>query len=427
MKRMRLSLVCIVLLIILATLPAAANEIVLKYWRHGDPNVGGISQYSLDVEAIKRFEADHPGVKVEIVTAPDTPKLMEKVLTAVVGGVGPDVLNTSSSDFITLADSGVLRPVDPISLGYGSFSDLEEAFLPGALDGYSYRGKTYGIPFELSAYGFWINSDHFRESGIDPESNYPRTWSDVAAVGQKLTRQQIGRISRQGYCPLTMYNIWGTVGWQSMINQMGSSVLNEEQTESYINSPAAIRGLQMRKDYVYKYKISDPAVKIDPLELFGTNQASMIDYGGSWAIPILEQDYPDADYKIIPYPRWADAEVDTGAITYGFGKVVFASSQHPDLSWELVKYLHSQPQELIKLGIFQPVKGWFETPEAQSFPYFAYWMQELGKGTYHIQSPRINEIAKIMMKAQDEVLLNNADVQTELDKAKVEMDKVLNR
>ena len=32
-----------------------------------------------------------------------------------------------------------------------------------------------------------------------------------------------------------------------------------------------------------------------------------------------------------------------------------------------------------------------------------------------------------MMKAQDEVLLNNGDVQAELDKAKAEMDKVLSR
>lgn len=427
MKRMRFTILCVIALMVLATLPTAANDIVLQYWRHGDPNVEGVNQISLDLDAIKRFEADHPGVKVELVTAPDSPKLMEKVLTAVVGGMAPDVVNITSSDFITLADSGVLSPVDPFALGYGSMGDLKEAFLPGSLDGYSYHGKVYGIPFELSAYGFWINRDHFREAGIDPETNYPKTWSEVAAVGQKLTRQQIGRISRQGYCPLTMYGIWGTVGWQAMINQMGSSILSEDQTESYINSPAAVRGLQMRKDFVYKYKISDPAVKIDPLELFGTDQASMIDYGGSWAIPILDRDYPDVDYTLVPYPRWADAKVDTGAITYGFGKVVFTSSKHKELSWELVKYLHSQPQELIKLGIFQPVKGWFDTPEAQSFPYFDYWMQELGKGTYHIQSARINEISNIMMKAQDEVLLNNGDVQAELDKAKAEMDKVLSR
>src|ERR1700733_2962138 len=72
---------------LMTTGASAADSITLKFWDNQQTE-SGLSQYQK--EAVKRFEADNPGVKIEVTTIP-YPEFQQRLLTAVQGGNAPDV------------------------------------------------------------------------------------------------------------------------------------------------------------------------------------------------------------------------------------------------------------------------------------------------------------------------------------------------
>src|SRR5258708_26802694 len=82
----------------------AQEQITLKFWDNQQTE-SGLSQYQQ--EAVKRFEADNPGIKVEVTTIP-YPEFQQRLLTAVQGGNAPDV---STVDHIWVAASPAARPL----------------------------------------------------------------------------------------------------------------------------------------------------------------------------------------------------------------------------------------------------------------------------------------------------------------------------
>jgi multiple sugar transport system substrate-binding protein len=59
-------------------------------------------------------------------------------------------------------------------------------FVESILNQMYYKGKLYGLPFQLSSqYLFW-NKDIFTAAGLDPEAP-PKTWEDMVTISKKLT------------------------------------------------------------------------------------------------------------------------------------------------------------------------------------------------------------------------------------------------
>ena len=66
---------------------ASAEQVTLKFWDNQQTE-SGLSQFQQ--EAVKRFEAENPDIKVEVTTIP-YPEYQQRLLTAVQAGNGPDV------------------------------------------------------------------------------------------------------------------------------------------------------------------------------------------------------------------------------------------------------------------------------------------------------------------------------------------------
>ena len=409
---------CLAIVFSASFIAHAEEPIVLRYWRHNYQPAN-----DLDKLAIEEFERNHPNVKVELNIIPSPRELEKQILTAMVGGIGPDIANISSGWVAVFVEGGAVLPVIPESFGVSTLSEFEAMWLPGAFGAYRLGDRIYGVPSELSAYAFWINRDHFEEAGIDPDTGYPRTWEEVASVGQKLTKTTMGRISRQGF----VQRIDAPWGFESMVHQLGGNLLTPDGKHSLFNSPEVVEALRTKQDFVHKHKISDPTIQVDPLELFGTGQASMSDYGGSWAVALYANDYPECNYKTVAYPRYANGPVDTGGTVYGYAQVVSANTKHPELAWEFVNTLASYPEKYISAGLFQPRLGWFESEAARNFPDFDLWLDELSKGTYHFWSTAFQEIAQVIVTAMEETLMTQGDVEEVLGRAHKEVEAILAR
>ena len=128
-------------------------------------------------EAVKRFEAENPDVKVEVTTIP-YPEYQQRLLTAVQAGNGPDVSTVDQIWNAAFAEAGAIVPLDDLAKKSGVKA---ETFFPGAWESANYKGNLWGVPFNVDVWFFaFVNKKLFSDAGVDPTS--------IVAVGRPRSR-----------------------------------------------------------------------------------------------------------------------------------------------------------------------------------------------------------------------------------------------
>jgi multiple sugar transport system substrate-binding protein len=384
-----------------------AEEITIKYWRHAHQPAE-----ELETRLIAEFEEQNPNVKVEMFVATSTPDLHEKLLVAFAGGAGPDLFNMTHGKFAEYLSHKFMEPIKLDVFGVSSYQRLKEKLpedVAAGLPLWEYDGKYYGLTTEISCYTTAINTGHFREAGLDPENDYPKTWKQLAEVGKKLVKTEAGEIVRQAYA-LTSYPVTFTIVFEGMIRQLGSDVISPDGSVSTINSQAGVKALQTLYDLVYVHKIT--AV---PSELnrqgpgFETGDTSVVNDVGPWYKAYLENNAPSvAPYlKFTPNIRFEGGK-DIGNPNYGYALQVTSASQHKVESWKLAQTLAYAAKERRELGLFVP----------DEWP----WPKEVSTGGSAIIPEALNDI---VFEAATKVIYDKEDPQKMLNAAKTKMDKFL--
>ena len=138
----------------------------LKFWDNqqtqSGPGISSINQYH--VKAVKIFEAENPGITVEVTTIP-YPEYWENLKRAVKRNNLPDVFTVDqiwNSDF---AKVGAIDKLDDRAKADGIKSD---EFFKGAWDSANYNGGLWGIPFNVDVWFFcYYNKQLLQKAGID--------------------------------------------------------------------------------------------------------------------------------------------------------------------------------------------------------------------------------------------------------------------
>ena len=400
----------------------APQKITLTYWTHEyEP------RNALDERYIAEFMEANPDIEVRYETFPFE-DYETKLLTALAGGTGPDLFNISTSRMIALVRSGAVVPVDAQAMGYDSIAALQAEYIEGALDGFTFGGTLYAIPTEINNQALYVNVDHFREAGLDPETDYPKTWEEMVEVARKLTVREGDKIVRRGYD----FTYGGDIdlpvlAFEGMAYQLGGTFLNEDATEATINSEPNVRALQFWYDWVHTYGLGDPSLE-EPVELFGEGELSMVSVG-TWFGPWLERNYPEVaeSYIVVPFPRFQDAVNDTGAFLYAYGHMVNAASSPEEqaAAWKLIAFLDSKPVEYFReAGLMQPRKELETSGVLDEVPFARVFWNDM-KGTP--PDKLTGEMWEVVMRAIQRVTQDTVDPQTSLDQAKRELDEILAR
>ncbi|MGI9451859.1 MAG: ABC transporter substrate-binding protein, partial [Geminicoccaceae bacterium] len=133
--------------------PSQAEDIVLKFWDNQQTE-SGLSEYQQ--EAVQSFEAENPGIKVEVTTIP-YPEYQQRLLTAVQGGNTPDISTVDQIWVAAFAEAGAIEPLDDLAASAGITAD---AFFPGAWASAVYNDALWGIPFNVDVWQFsFYNKD----------------------------------------------------------------------------------------------------------------------------------------------------------------------------------------------------------------------------------------------------------------------------
>src|ERR687890_19289 len=135
-------------------------------WWHNSNNEPGKGFYE---QVAKDFEADHPGVDVQV-QAMAHEDMVSKLQAAFQSGDVPDVyMERGGGELADHVEAGLTKDISEQA------ADEIKKIGP-SVAGWQVDGKTYALPFSVGVVGFWYNKDLFEQAGI---TEPPATMADL--------------------------------------------------------------------------------------------------------------------------------------------------------------------------------------------------------------------------------------------------------
>lgn len=160
---------------------SADGDVTLTWWHNSnnDPGKGYYEQVAAD------YEADHPGVTIEI-SAMQHEDMLTKLDAAFQSGDVPDIyMERGGGELADHVEAGLTK-----DLSEAASAEVEN--LGGAVAGWQVDGQTYALPFSLGVVGFWYNTELFAQAGV---TDAPTTMAELDDAVAKLRAAGIEPIS----------------------------------------------------------------------------------------------------------------------------------------------------------------------------------------------------------------------------------------
>ncbi len=295
----------VLLATLLASLGLCSGPTDIVVW---GPSLGADSK-GLEA-AIRAFEAKHPEYRLKLLSLGAGGMNPQKLMTAIVGGVPPDVIDQDRLAINDWAARGAFRSLDDL-IQRDKSRDPEtptpDKYFPAPWHEVTYQGHVFGIPTGADNRALYWNKSLFREragelkaAGLDP-NRPPRTWSELLAYTRVLTlRDGNGVITRPGFIP-NFGNSW----LYTYAFQNDAPFLSQDGTKCLLASPPVEEALRfMLKTYG---EIGGYARGTEIAAGYGKDSADPFANGrlpmkidGDWAINNIMQYAPGLNYGVAP-------------------------------------------------------------------------------------------------------------------------------
>ena len=416
--------VMVLLVLSFSLLLMGAEKIELLFWTHEDPN-----RTEIENKYIEEFEGMYPNVTIKRVTYPSR-KIQETVLTAFAAHKGPDIFNMEINDEYPYIVNRRVAPIDSKAVGYDSLQAIYDNYLEGVLDPVTYDGKLYGLPLELTNWCIFINKKYFKEVGLDPEKDYPKTWEEMADVSEKLVIREGEILLRRGFDFRYPYYLTFLV---PMVEQLGGALLSEDGKTAIINDEAWLKVLEYFKEWGPNGRNLGSPTYTNARKLFNKDNNSVaMCLTGLYQEGRIRADNPEfyesGEWMVVPFPRFKDAVNDLGSAYYGHYYMVNAESSKEKQywAWKFIAFMLSHPEEyLLKVGLIQPQKALLESDIFKSIPYSDVFLNDMAKShiiTIHERAPMMQDLLK---EAVESVMLTNTTPAFALHRLKTKMNELL--
>lgn len=275
------------------------------------------------------------GVSVDVQPAPGFDNYEAKLLTMMASGKTPDVVRIEDDSIIKYSSQGQLldlnKYIDRDGLAAADFFDRPFTF-PIQDDG-KHTAWSSGARPTMILY----NVDLFDEAKIP---HPPATWSDdkwkwddFLAAAKKLTVQgkRFGALCF-GPAAETVFTV----------NNGAEGIFSKDHKRFTLADPAATEGLQWVADLTLKHKVqptweqmrSNDRTPNYALSMFAQGEIAMMSQSLG-AVPWLSNNMKKFRWDIAPVPGHVAQKTLNSFVVWA----IPAASKHPDLGWELLKYL----------------------------------------------------------------------------------------
>jgi len=261
------------------------------------------------------------------VTVTPAQNLTQQLAQGFSSGQAPDVFYVGADQFANYAKAGNL-------LDYADSLSNADDFYPALKDAFTYDGKFYCAPKDMSTLALFINTDMWKAAGLT-DADIPKNWDDLSAVAKKLTTDKVAGLTVSPERDRL----------NAFLVQNGSFLISADGKTVTANDPKNVEALQ----YV-KSLYTDGSLKW-PKDLgagwageaFGKGAAAMT-IEGNWLLGSLSKDYPDIKYTVAELPAGPSGDKGTLVFTNCWG--ISATTAHPDQAKALVEYLTAAPQQM---------------------------------------------------------------------------------
>lgn len=289
-----------------------------------DAQAYGLERYD---ELIKSFEAEHPGVKIEVQHAPnDTQALLKSKI------------NSDATPDVFAVQTGVdANAYYDFAYDWSNDTDTLALFNQDAIDtGKDAEGKVKSIPWTYENMGLIYNKDLFDQAGI---TKVPETMTELEDACKKLEAKGI-----------TAFAIAAKENW--VLGQLSSHFMMDKKLEAkgvadainggtltYANAP----------NYKNFFKFLDLAKKYGPKKplevdwetsenMLANGQAAII-HMGDWCQATLNEFNPDANLAFMRCPVSENPDDATLLSSVSWTYIVNKDSENLELAKEYVKYI----------------------------------------------------------------------------------------
>jgi ABC-type glycerol-3-phosphate transport system substrate-binding protein len=353
---------------------------------------------------------------------------LAKYVSAFQSGTGPDMFMALANDFALDGGANPVAlpiPADITKIWQDALGNIYKE------DGV-FNGKYYGFPVAGDTLMYlYINTDHFREAGLDPDRDYPKTLEEFRAVAKKLTKYDAaGNVVRAGFQPRFgggSFNV--AAKYMPIIHNLGGRVLSPDlkRAEGFMNGPETMRAFQFLHDLVFVDKVTNVELGL-PDVAFQQGLCSMTFREPFYANQVATIN-PSLQFKIYPYPAGSKDLVTLGGGSWHM--MINSKSPHVDLLLQLYKELVNpvydvRMHEKDKTPPVLTTTVKMDNPYFRSLPYAEAMLESVTKtvGPVYYIIPQWNSLSEIIGDAVTAVI-EGRDVKTTIDSAAQRMQTIL--
>ena len=179
-----------------------------------------------ETEAVKKAVAawsKKSGTKATVQVAND---MAQQLSQGFAGGDPADVFYLAPEQLAGYASNGSL-------LAYGDELKNKSDFYDNLLQTFTYDGKLYAAPKDVSTLQLVINTDMWSAAGLT-DADIPTTWDQLADVAKKLTTaDHVGLAFNGEYARVGVF-----------LKQAGGGLVSDDGTKAIASSDASVKGLE---------------------------------------------------------------------------------------------------------------------------------------------------------------------------------------
>jgi multiple sugar transport system substrate-binding protein len=287
-----------------------------------------------------------------------------------------------------------------------------DELIEATLETATYDGKVWGMPQQTDAAFLYYRTDQIQDE--------PQTWQEV----YELADQNDG-IVYQGapYEGLTC-------DFLELAFAAGGEVLNEDGTESLIDSPENVEALQFMVDGVENGIAARGVTTYMEEESRRYFESGKATFMRNWPYAYAlgqEAEAVKGKFKVMPFPEWEGG--GKAGILGGHNQVISVHSDNPGGALKWIDYItgeENQKRQFLTASQSPTLKAIYDDPEVQKKYDFATELRDaISQAKSRPVSPVYPQISQAIYENVNAALSGKMSPEEAMQKAKTDMDKAL--
>lgn len=299
--------------------------------------------YRILEDAIREFEQQNPGIRVEYVSGIVKEDYSEWLAQQMMRGKAPDVFFVPGKDFNDFVEAGALKKLTPFIQGDKEFSP--ERYYTSAYAYGNYEGVQYALPYECAPKLMFVNKTILEREGI-PMPDNQWTWEDFYRICKAVTKDT----DENGVA-----DQFGAVGytWEDAFDSNGVVLFDERGRECYLTDGKAKEAIA----FIGKMEELNNGYSVSSKEFALGNVAFQpmlfSEYRAYKSYPLSIKKYSGFAWDCLAMPAGPEGKNISRLDTLSIG--MSESTVHEKEAWELMKFLTGD--EKIQSEIFSYSEG----------------------------------------------------------------------